>query len=68
MDFVLSDGDAIVPIEVKYSYLKNPEITRSLRNFISDYSPAEALIVNLSLETEIEIGNTKVKFIPYYKI
>ena len=68
VDFVLNDNNSILPVEVKYSKLKNPEITRSLRNFIQEYSPAEAWVVNLSLEMEIEIGNTIVKFIPYYKI
>lgn len=68
VDFVLNDNKSVLPIEVKYSKLKNPEVTRSLRNFIQEYSPAEAWVVNLSLEAEIKIGNTFVKFIPYYKV
>ena len=68
VDFVLADGDSVLPVEVKYSRLKSPEITRSLRNFINAYSPAEAWVINLSLETEVEIGKTAVKFVPYYKV
>lgn len=68
VDFVLNDSELVLPIEVKYSKLKNPEMTRSLRNFISEYAPSEAWVINLSLESEIKIGDTTVKFIPYYKI
>jgi uncharacterized protein len=68
VDFVLNDNEAVLPIEVKYSKLKKPEVTRSLRNFILEYSPAEAWVINLSLEAEIKIGKTVVKFIPFYKL
>lgn len=68
VDFVIHDSKSILPIEVKYSKLKNPEVTRSLRNFITQYDPAEAWVINLTLEAEIKIGNTVVKFVPYYKI
>ena len=66
VDFVIVEGGKILPIEIKYSKLKNPKITRSLRNFIKAYSPKEALVVNLSLNEEKEIMGTKVKFVPYY--
>jgi predicted AAA+ superfamily ATPase len=68
VDFIISEGTSALPIEVKYSKLKKSQITRSLGNFIKAYSPAEAWIVNLTLETEIKIGNTTVKFIPFHKL
>lgn len=68
VDFVLNDSESVLPVEAKYSRLEKPEITRSLRNFIREYSPAEAWVVNLSLEAEIKIRNTVIKFIPYYKL
>lgn len=68
VDFVIVDGGTVLPVEVKYSNLRNPEITRSLRSFIEEYSPAQAWVVNLSLEAEMKIGRTTVKFKPYYKI
>jgi hypothetical protein len=68
VDFILNDNETVLPVEVKYSKLKNPEVTRSLRNFIREYSPKEAWVINLSLEAEIKIQNTVVKFIPYYKL
>lgn len=66
VDFVINDNETVLPVEVKYSKLKKPEVTRSLRNFIGEYSPAEAWVVNLSLEAEIKIQNTSVKFMPFY--
>lgn len=39
VDFVLDNKDAIIPIEVKYSRLKLPEVSRSFRNFINQYNP-----------------------------
>jgi predicted AAA+ superfamily ATPase len=68
VDFVINSSSDILPIEVKYSCLKKPEVTRSLRSFILRYAPSEAWVVNLSLEAEMIIGNTKVRFIPYYTI
>jgi uncharacterized protein len=68
VDFILSDSKLVLPVEAKYSKLKKPEATKSLKSFIREYSPAEAWVVNLSLEAEIKIGGTLVKFIPYYKL
>jgi predicted AAA+ superfamily ATPase len=55
VDFILENGETITPIEVKYSSLKKPEVSRSLRSFIEKYSPKEVIIVNLSLDEEIFI-------------
>lgn len=68
VDFVQTDGEVMLPIEVKYSQLKNPTVAKSLRNFIREYSPKEAWVVNLGLEEEIKIDNTLVKFMPFYKL
>ncbi|MBU3924450.1 ATP-binding protein [Patescibacteria group bacterium] len=68
VDFVISSGEDTLPIEVKYAKLNKPEIARSLRSFIKEYNPREAWVVNLTLEAEIKIGKTVVKFIPFYEI
>ena len=39
VDFILSLGDKIVPVEVKYANFKKPEINRSLKSFIEKYNP-----------------------------
>lgn len=66
VDFVITKGKETLPIEVKYSSLVKPEIKRSLRSFIGKYNPKEAWVVNLSLSGEMKIGNTVVRFMPFY--
>jgi predicted AAA+ superfamily ATPase len=66
VDFIIRDGLSLMPIEVKFSNLLKPEITRSLRNFINGYKIKEAKVVNLSLDANKKIETTDVKFIPYY--
>ena len=68
VDFVIVSGEKVLPIEVKYSNLKSISIKRSLRSFIAKYSPQKAFVINLNFDNEIEIENTTVVFIPYYKL
>lgn len=68
IDFVLDTGVSLLPVEVKYKRLKNPEIPRALRSFMERYNPPEALIVNLSLYEKSLINNTEVITIPFYKL
>lgn len=68
VDFVISAGELVIPVEVKYRHLWEPEITRSLRSFISRYNPARAIVVNLGLEETIISNKTEIHFIPYYKL
>lgn len=68
VDFVIDNGRTVLPVEVKYSKLKSTAITVSLRNFIDKYQPAEAWVVNLSLSSELKVGKTTVKFMPFYEI
>ncbi len=66
VDFIVSSGTGLIPIEVKYRVLRSREIGRSLRSFIKKYSPAKAYIVSLNYTDKVKIGNTEVIFIPYY--
>jgi predicted AAA+ superfamily ATPase len=68
VDFVIQRYQNPLPVEVKYSSLKKPEITRSLRSFIDHYHPTEAWVVNLSFEGSISIGETTVHFIPFFRL
>lgn len=68
VDFVIDLGREVIPVEVKSKDLKKPEITKSLRSFIEKYKPKKALVVNLSLEKEIKVKNTRLCFILPYKI
>jgi len=63
VDFILSSGEKLLPIEVKFTELKEPKIERSLKSFINKYQPAEAWLINLNLSKEIIIERTKVRFL-----
>lgn len=68
VDFIVENGRDITPVEVKYSHFQKPEISKSLRSFCDKYQPKEAILVNLNLKTEIQIGATKVLFKPFREL
>ena len=61
-------GEAIIPVEVKCRELKSKTIERSLKGFINKYSPKEAWVVNLGLQGEEKIGDTMVRYMPFYEL
>jgi len=68
VDFVLSRGQSVIPIEVKKQSLRQPQIKRSLRSFVAKYHPQEAYVVNLSLQDTLRLENSQIIFIPYWEI
>lgn len=66
VDFVINTGQSIIPVEVKYSRLKQPETTRSFKSFLDKYKPEKAFIVHLGDYMDDKFGDTKVYFIPFY--
>lgn len=68
VDFIVSAGDKLIPIEVKYADIKKPEIERSLRSFIEKYSPEKAFVVNKSFNSKMFVGKTEINFLPFWEI
>lgn len=68
VDFIINKGGSIIPVETKYSHLKDSTVEKPLLDFINKYNPKEALVVNLSLKEEKIINKTTVRFVPFYKI
>jgi len=68
VDFIIDKGIEVIPVEVKCRQMKDKAIARSLRSFISKYSPKEAWVVNIGLKDEEMIGKTKVKFFPVFDL
>jgi uncharacterized protein len=67
VDFVVDDPTlGVLPVEVKYTALRHPAVTRSLRSFIDKYQPQQAWVVNLSLDQIEQIGTTEVRFVPLH--
>lgn len=68
VDLVLDYGNHVLPIEVKSTAFTGPKITRSLHSFIEQYQPAEAWVVNRRLQETVQIGQTQVRFLPWYAL
>jgi predicted AAA+ superfamily ATPase len=66
VDFVIDTGNTLIPVEVKYKKLKEPEIPRSMRSFIEKYKVEKAFIINLTLEQKINLEGTKIEIVPFY--
>lgn len=68
VDFVIDAVSEIIPVEVKYTNLKKPEMSRSFKSFLTKYKPKRAYVVHLGERFEEEFNNTKISFLPYYEI
>lgn len=68
VDFVIDFIRELIPIEVKWAALKKPIIPRSMRSFITQYHSSKSYVVNVTLKKTVEIGKTKVYFIPFYEL
>lgn len=68
VDFIIDSGSEVIPVEVKCRELKDKVIARSLRGFISKYSPKEAWVVNIGLRDEELIEETKIRFVPVFEL
>ena len=67
VDFIINMPSEVIPVEVKYSVLKNPGTSRSFKSFLNKYHPSKAYIVHLGEKFEYVFNNTKIFFIPYYE-
>lgn len=68
VDFVIDLKRKVLPVEVKYSSLKKPTVSRSFRSFIDKYKPVEGWVVNIDCDEEVRINSTIVRFVPFYKL
>lgn len=66
VDFVLNTGTEVIPVEVKYTHLKSPEMSRSFRSFLTKYMPKKAFIVHLGSHFEATAEGSKVYLIPFF--
>ena len=64
IDFILTKGDKVIPIEVKTS----KRISKGFYTFIKMYKPEKGLIITLNEFDIKDIYNTKVYTIPAYYI
>ncbi len=68
VDIIIDYPGQLTPVEVKYSTLKKPKISKSLRSFISDYEPERAFIITKEGRFEEKVNQTSIHFMPYSDI
>ncbi len=68
VDFILNTKKEVIPIEVKYSKLKSPELTRSFKNFINEYNPKKAVVLTKGYWNMLKFNKTLIVFIPVWYI
>jgi len=68
VDFIIARKNDPIAVEVKFSAMKKPAISRSLRSFIERYHPSSAWIVNLSLSASQRTGACEVRFMPFFDL
>lgn len=69
VDFITLQQDGVpMPIEVKEGKMKRPAVSRSLRSFISAFSPPVAVVVNGGVSCSMTIERTTVHFVPLFAL
>jgi len=68
VDFIVHQGHENIPVEVKSIRQQQARITRSLRSFINRYKPSKAYVINLEQDSQMKIENTKIMFMPFWKL
>jgi len=66
VDFIVERGGELLPIEVKYTALDRPRVSRSLMSFITAYRPPLAVVLNKNFWGETKAGQCRVIFAPAY--
>jgi len=67
VDFIIQD-QTLIAIEVKAKALKQPKFGRSLGNFIKNYQPQKAFLINLAYQGKKTFKKTEVLFVKPWEI
>lgn len=67
VDFVVTTGLEVIPIEAKYAKILSARTTRSFKSFLNKYEPKRAYVVHLGEKFEDTFHTTKISFLPYYE-
>lgn len=66
VDFVIEEGEEVIPIEVKFSPLGKKVIGKSLFSFVKKYSPKKAIITTSDTFGKRQVEKTTIYFIPIF--
>ncbi len=68
VDFILEKQQKLIPVEVKYSNFKAPNIPPSFKRFIEKYNPNKGIILTKGFWGKTNFKSTLVRFIPVWYI
>ncbi|OGE15290.1 ATPase [Candidatus Daviesbacteria bacterium RIFCSPHIGHO2_12_FULL_37_11] len=68
VDFVLQTGLEVIPVEAKYTKLKDSRVGKSFKNFVIKYKPKRGYIVHLGENLETKMDGTQISFIPIHNL
>lgn len=67
VDFILSIDGNIIPIEVKYTLMDKPEVSRGLISFMKDYKSEIAIVLTKNYWGKTNVlDSKKIIFVPVY--
>jgi len=64
VDFIVSDVKAVQSIEVKSGNLRQVNISRGYRSFLTKYSPQRAILLNSGMWSQRQIAGHRIEAIP----
>jgi hypothetical protein len=68
VDFVVEYAGKLYAVEAKHTAYKKPELSRSAHSFIEAYRPDRFILLNLTLDHEIDVGGIQVSFCTPYTL
>ena len=68
VDFVITKGTDTIPVEVKYTHIKEDKPGKSFHSFIDKYQPQIGYIINLTGRFNKKVNNTQIRFIPFFDL
>ena len=68
VDFVITKGPDIIPVEVKFTHLDKDRFGRAFLSFITKYQPKTAYIINVSARFSKTVDGTTIYVIPFYDL
>jgi predicted AAA+ superfamily ATPase len=69
VDFILYKNEkSIIPIEIKFTTMNSPTITRAFRSFIDAYQPQYGFFITKDFTKKIIINNCEIHFISFARL
>jgi predicted AAA+ superfamily ATPase len=64
VDFVIVRGESLIPLEIKDSSMRTPEVPDGIRDFCTAFKSRHAMVMNRDFAGQVVIGTTTVTFLP----